>query len=83
MRQDKERQVLSIYALILRIYKGGNFFIRENHFTKGNRDWFWENNIPSIARDVIFSKPVKVPQGKAIFLITKLLPKSILETSWR
>ena len=39
---------ISIYALVLRIYKGGNFFMRENHFIKGNRDWFGENNIPSI-----------------------------------
>ena len=59
--------LISIYALVLRIYKGGNFFIRENHFTKGNRDWFGENNIPSVARDVIFSKPVEVPRGKVIF----------------
>ena len=63
---------LSIYALVLRIYKGGNFLIRENHFTKGNQDWFGENNIPSIARDVIFPKPVKVPRGKVIFPDNKI-----------
>ena len=57
----------SIYLLILRIDKGGNFFTRENHFTKGNCDWFGENNILSIARDVIFPKPVEIPQGKVIF----------------
>ena len=28
--------VISIYLLILRIDKGGNFFTRENHFTEGN-----------------------------------------------
>ena len=58
---------LSIYLLILRIDKGGNFFTRENHFTEGNWDWFGENNIPSVARDVIFPKPVEIPQGKVIF----------------
>ena len=55
--------VISIYLPILRIDKGGNFFTRENHFTKGNRDWFGENNIPSAARDVIFPKPVEIPRG--------------------
>ena len=60
-------EVISIYLLILRIDKGGNFFTRENHFTEGNWDWFGENNIPSVARDVIFPKPVEIPQGKVIF----------------
>ena len=59
--------IISIYALASRIYKGGNFFFRENHFTEGNRDWFVENNIPSNARDVIFHKPVEIPRGKVIF----------------
>merc|ERR1712090_121768 len=62
-----DRGVISIYALASRIYKGGNFFFRENHFTEGNRDWFVENNIPSNARDVIFHKPVEIPRGKVIF----------------
>ena len=42
------------------------------HFTEGIRDWFGENNIPSIARDVIFPKPVEVPQGKVIFPDNKI-----------
>ena len=33
----------SIYTLLLRICKGGNFFIRMN------QDWFWENNILTLA----------------------------------
>ena len=51
---------------------GGNFFIRGNHFTEGNPDWFVENTIPSVGRDVIFPKPVKVPQGKVIFPDNKI-----------
>ena len=46
--------------------------MRENHFIKGNRDWFEENNIPSVARDVIFPKPVEVPCGKVIFSDNKI-----------
>ena len=48
--------LLSIYLFILRIDKGGNLFTREIHFTEGIWDWFWENNILSVARDVIFPK---------------------------
>ena len=62
-----KKVILSIYLLILRIDKGGHFFIRENNFTKGNRDWFGENNIPSAAKDVIFPKPAEIPWGKVIF----------------
>ena len=69
------------YALVLRIDLGGNFVIRENHFTLGNLDWFEENNIPSVARDVTFPKPVNVSQGKVIFPDKELPPKSILKTS--
>ena len=65
--------VISIYLLVSRIDTGGNFFIRENHFTKGNQDWFEENNIPSVARDVIFLKPVEIPRGKVIFPDKKII----------
>ena len=59
--------LISIYLTILRMNKGGNFFTREIHFTEGIRDWFWKNNIPSVARDVIFPKPVKNPRGEVNF----------------
>ena len=36
------------YLLVSMIDLGGNFFIRENHFTSGNLDWFVENNILSL-----------------------------------
>ena len=55
------------YALVLRINLGGNFVIRKNHFTSGILDWFWKNNIPRYARDVIFPKPVSNPLGKVNF----------------
>ena len=55
------------YLLVSRIDLGDNFFIRENHFTSGNLDWFGENNIPRYARDVILPKPVSIPLGKVIF----------------
>ena len=32
-----------------------------------NRDWFGKNNIPSVARDGVFPKLVKVIRGKVIF----------------
>ena len=57
--------VLSIYALVLRIYKGGNFFIRENHFTKGNRDWFGENNITDMLAMALFPASGLVKGSKA------------------
>ena len=64
--------LLSIYLFILRIDKGGNIFTREIHFTEGIQDLFWKKNIPSVARDVIFSKPVKNPQGKVNFPSKKI-----------
>ena len=45
----------------------GNFFTREIHFTSGILDWFWKNNIPRYARDVIFPQPVSNPLGKVNF----------------
>ena len=67
VEENNCREEISIFLLILRIDKGGNFFTREIHFTKGIRDWFWENNIPSVARDVIFPKPVENPRGEVNF----------------
>ena len=39
----------------------------ENHLSRQTKTDLGKNNIPSIARDIIFSKPVTVPQGKVIF----------------
>ena len=67
--------LLSIYLFILRIDKGGNLFTREIHFTEGIWDWFWENNILSVARDVIFPKPAENPPGEVNFPGKKLPPE--------
>ena len=57
------------YLTILRIDLEGNFFTRENHFTLGILDLFGKNNMPHVAWDVIFPKPVSNPLGKVISLV--------------
>ena len=59
-----ENDTIIIYIPNLKIDKGGKVEIRDFHFSQGFSRLFCVYFIPSVARDEIFTKQSRKPEGK-------------------
>ena len=62
--KEKNNRGITIYIPNLKIEKGGKVDIRDFHFSQGISRLFCEYFIPSVARDEIFTKQSRNPEGK-------------------